>query len=131
LQATSQLTRDHAGIPKRIEISPRVGLIAPSAKLGKLQSEGGKLSYLVVELIDASLDGLDAVELDWILRQVSRSKGIEFEVIAELRHRCAQRQQVTAHVAHPVADLGLQRPRTVRVVRLERSRSRIGCRHAA
>jgi hypothetical protein len=58
LQATSQLARDHAGIPQRVEISPRVGLMATSTELGELQSKGGKFGDVVVELINASLDGL-------------------------------------------------------------------------
>jgi len=75
----------------RIEIAPRVCLIATTAKLSKLQPEGGELSDVVVELIDTSLDGLHAVELDRILGRVGHTKGIQLEVIAKLRHRGAQR----------------------------------------
>ena len=92
LQATSQLTRDRAGIAQRIKVSPRVGLIATSTQLGKLQSEGGKLDDVVLELIDTSLDSLYAVELDRILRRVRHTKllscGVMVEVVLVNRGRC-------------------------------------------
>ena len=68
MQATSHLSRDHAGVPECVEIAPRIGVIVTSTKLGKLQPEGGKLSNVVIELIDASLDSLYTVEFDRILR---------------------------------------------------------------
>jgi hypothetical protein len=92
LQSASQLGRDHTGVPQRIEIAARVCLIATTTKLGELQPEGGELSDVVLELINTSLDGLHAVELDGILGRVGHTKGIQLEVIAKLRHRRAQRK---------------------------------------
>jgi len=42
------------------------------------------------------------------------AKGSELEVIAELRHRGAQREEMATHVAYTITDLGLQCPRTLR-----------------
>jgi hypothetical protein len=47
---------------------------------------------------------------------------VEGEVLAELAHRGAQRDQVPAHVRDAVADLRLQRPRSVGVMGLKRGR---------
>jgi hypothetical protein len=102
-----------------LQVPARVELVAARAELSELEPERGQLGDVVVEL--TAFDRLDLVERDRILGGVRGTERIEVEVLAELCHRRAQRDEVAAHVGDAVADLDLQRAGVVGIVRFERS----------
>ncbi len=105
-EAASALGAHDSESRQRSEVTPGVELLAAAPDLGQLQAEGGQLGDVVVELVRAALDRLDLIQASRLLAVVRRLEHIEVEVIAELSHRRAQRDEVTAHVADAVADLG-------------------------
>lgn len=129
IQAPSPLGPEHTDPAQRRKIAARVELVATPANLGELEAEGGELGDVVPQLVDAPLDCLNLVEARRLVGVISRAKLVKVEVLAELRHRHAQRDQVAAHVADAVTNLRLQRPGTIGVMGLERRGRRRRGRH--
>ncbi len=81
LQPAPTLGTDHPDRGERLEIEARVGGVTTPANLGQLRSERDQFHDLVVELIHAPFDGLDAVELDRVLRVIRSPERVKVEVL--------------------------------------------------
>jgi hypothetical protein len=118
-EAAYPLGTEHAESTERGKVTAGVELVAAAANLSELKAERGQLGDIVVELVDAALDRLQLVETGRFVGVIRSAERVEVEILAELGHR-AQGDEVAAHVGDTVAGLGLQRPRAVRVMALQR-----------
>ena len=83
LQAASALGAQHAKTWQGGEVAPGVELVAAAPDLSELEAEGGQLGDVVVELIDATLDGLDLVQASGLLGAIGRAEYVEVELVAD------------------------------------------------